>query len=55
MCVCVHRGPPRLNYTILYNSTRLLMLKQLILGADNGKPDGRAGEMALCVCVCVCV
>ncbi len=36
----------RLNYTILYNSSRALVFQQLFIGSPN-KPDGRQG-----VCVC---
>ena len=41
---------PKLEYTILFNSSRALTFFQLVFGSPN-KPDGRVGE---CVCVCTC-
>ena len=34
---------PKLNYTILYNSSRALKFQQLIFGSPD-KPDGRVGK-----------
>ena len=42
--------PPKLNYTILYNSSRSLRFQQLIFGSPN-KPDGRTGLTGFIVSV----
>lgn len=39
--LCIFSAP-KLNYTILFNSSRALKFQQLIFGSPN-KPDGRVG------------